>query len=126
MTEWATFRASWRAQKVQNTVSGTDAMSAPECGTLLSRMEERYASYETRGIVQDPKIDEWFKKASSALDEAEVAKILGEVYRYAYDQHLTIPICMINDEIAFTKRIPDWDPGQRRDDRNYNDIIKQR
>ena len=126
MTEWSTFRASWRAEKVQNIVSGTDTMSAPECGTLLTRMEERYASYEKRGIVHDSRIDEWFKKASRSLDEAEVARILGEVYRYSYDQHLTIPICMINNEIAFNKRIPEWDPGQRRNDRNFNEITKQR
>jgi peptide/nickel transport system substrate-binding protein len=125
MTDWGTFRASWRAHKVLNTVSGTDVPSAPECGTLLGRMEERYASYEKRGIVHDPKMDVWLKKASSSLDEAEVAKNLGEAYRYSYDQYLTIPICMVNHEIAATKRVPDWDPGLRRDDRNINAIIRQ-
>ena len=101
-------------------------MTNPECGSLLTRTEERYASSEPRHIVRDPKIDEWYKRATTTLDVAEVAKILGEVYRYSYDQHLTIPISMVNDEIAYTKRVPDWDPGRRRQDRNYNDIIRQR
>ncbi len=126
MTEYATLRASWRAEKVQNTVCGMDTTSVPECGTLLNRMQERYSSYEKRSVAHDPKYDAWFKKAYSSLDEAEVAKILGEMYRVSYDQHLIVPICSINDEIACTKRVPDWDPGQRRDDRNYNDVIKQR
>ena len=89
-------------------------------------MEEKYASSERRAIVHDPKMDDWLKRASNTLDMAEIAKILGEVYRYSYDQHLMVPICMINDEIACTKRIPDWDPGRRRDDRNINAIIAQR
>jgi hypothetical protein len=32
---------------------------------------------------------------------------------------------MVNHEIAATKRVPDWDPGLRRDDRNINAIIRQ-
>ena len=126
MTEWSTVRSSWRAQKVQNSVCGYEEKSNPECGSLLVRMEDKYVSTEPRAIVKDPKLDEWFKKASSTLNLGEVEKILGEVYRYTYDQHITIPISMVNDEIAFTKRVPKWDPGQRRDDRNYNDIIRQR
>ena len=125
MTDWTTWLASWRARKVQNAVMGNDVMSLPECGTLLTRMEDRYASTESRAIMHDPKIDEWFKRARNALDMAEVAKNLGEVYRYVYDQHMVIPLCSINDEIAVSKRIPDWDPGLRRDDRNINDVIKQ-
>ncbi len=125
MTEYATLRASWRAEKVQNTICGMDTMSVPECGTLLNRMQERYSSQEKRSVAHDPKYDEWFKRAYNSLDEAEVAKILGEVYRFSYDQHHIIPISMINDEIACTKRVPDWDPGQRREDHNYNSVIKQ-
>ena len=126
MTEWTTFRSSWRARKVQNFVCGYEEMTNPECGSLLTRSEDKYVSSEPRAIVQDPKMDEWFKRATSALDVAEVAKILGEVYRFSYDQHHIIPISMINDEIACTKRVPDWDPGQRREDHNYNAVIKQR
>jgi peptide/nickel transport system substrate-binding protein len=126
MWEYATFRESMRAQKVPNTLSGTTRAINLECGSLLKNMEEEYASSELRSVVHDPKMDDWLKRASNALDLAEVAKILGEAYRYTYDQHLMIPICMTNDEIAFTKRIPQWDPGLRRADRNINDIIKQR
>ena len=126
MTEWATFRGSWGTQKVPNTISGAGEKTNPECGTLLSYLEERYASYEKRALFHAPKVDECFKRATTTLDVAEVAKNLGEIYRYTYDQHLTIPICMINDEIAITKRIPEWDPGRRRNDRNINDIIRQR
>ena len=126
MTEYNNFRDSWRAQKVQNTVAGYDTTNNPECGSLLPRTEEKYASSERRAIVHDPKMDDWYKRASSTLDLGEIARILGEVYRYSYDQHLMVPVCMINDEIAATKRIPDWDPGRRRNDRNINAIIKQR
>ncbi len=126
MSDWTRFRESWRAKKIQNTVAGYDTSLNPECGSILSRTEEKYSSSEPRNVVQDPKMDGWYKRASSTLDIAEIAKILGEVYRYSYDQHLMVPVCMINDEIATTKRIPDWDPGRRRMDRNINAIIKQR
>jgi hypothetical protein len=43
-----------------------------------------------------------------------------------YDNHIFIPICDINDEVAASKRVPKWEPGYRRIDRNYNDIIRQR
>jgi peptide/nickel transport system substrate-binding protein len=126
MTEWATFRETWRAQKVQNTISTAGEKTNPECGTLLSYIEERYASNQKRALFHVPKIDECFKKAKTTLDVAEVARNLGEIHRIAYDQHLTIPICMVDDEIASTKRVPDWNPGRRRDDRNFNDIITKR
>ena len=126
MSDWTRFRESWRAKKIQNTAAGYDTTLNPECGSILSRTEEKYSSSEPRNVIQDPKMDEWYKKASSTLDMGELARILGEVYRYSYDQHYIVPICMINDKIATTKRIPDWDPGRRRTDRNINAIIKQR
>jgi ABC-type transport system substrate-binding protein len=67
-----------------------------------------------------------FDKASSSLDMAEIKEITGEIYRYAYDNYLFIPIAQMDDEIATSKRIPAWDPGARRTDRNYTEIIRQR
>ncbi len=49
-----------------------------------------------------------------------------DLYRYMYDNYVFVPICDIDDEIAVSKRVPKWEPGYRRNDRNYNDIIRQR
>ena len=64
--------------------------------------------------------------AESSLDRSEVDKIVGDLYRYMYDNYTFIPICDIHNEIATSKRVPKWDPGYRRADLNFNDIIRQR
>ena len=126
MSDYATYRESMRAQKVQNMLAGYEKRTNPECSSLLRNMEEEYVSSEKRAVVHDRKMDDWLKKATDALDLAVVAKNLGEAYRYSYDQHFFIPISMINDEIAVTKRVPDWNPGRRRVDMNFIEIIRQR
>ncbi len=126
VSEYVSYRESWRAKKIQNHVVGTELFTNPECGSLLSRTEEKYGSLESRTILNNPKMDEFYKRANSTLDMAEVVKIMGEIYRYSYDQYLMTPICNVNDEIAITKKVPEWNPGRRRQDRNYNDIIRQR
>ena len=65
-------------------------------------------------------------RAERSLDRAEVAKIVADLYRYRYDNYVFVPICDIDDEMAVSKRVPKWEPGYRRNDRNYNDIIRQR
>jgi hypothetical protein len=37
-----------------------------------------------------------------------------------------VSLCEISDIVATTKRIPKWDLGRRRNEVNYNDLIRQR
>ena len=86
---------------------------------------DRWYFKNPRSRVNVPELNEKFEKMEKSVDVAEVAKLLAEVYRYNYEQYSQIPICEIPEKIATTKRIPKWDPGNRRVDRNYNDLIKQ-
>ena len=56
---------------------------------------------------------------------AEVSKLLSEIYRYAYDNYLMIPILEFSEIVVTKKKIPKWNTGSRPMDRNYNDLIKQ-
>ena len=77
-------------------------------------------------LVRDPKVDQLIDQAERSLDRAEVERIMVDLYRYMYDNFVFIPVCDIHDEVATSKRIPKWEPGYRRGDRNLNDIIRQR
>lgn len=74
----------------------------------------------------EAELNEKFERAEKSTDIAEISKQMAEIYRYAYDHYLMVPICEIPDMIAITKRIPKWNPGLRRMDRNYYDLVKQR
>ncbi len=60
------------------------------------------------------------------MDIAEISNLMADIYRYAYDNYLMVPICEFPEKVATTKRIPKWDLGLRRNDRNYYDLIRQR
>mgnify|MGYP002401784040 CR=1 FL=1 len=92
----------------------------------MDRFANNYYSKEEWAVVQSKYLDERFEKIYSSLDINEVKRLVGELTRYAYDQYLLIPICEVPDVIATTKRVPKWDPGTRRLDRNYYDLIRER
>ncbi len=92
----------------------------------LAKFVDRWYFKKPRSRVNIPELNEKFERMEKSLDIAEVSKLLVDVYRYAYDQYSKIPICEIPDKIATTKRIPKWHPGLRRNDRNYQDLIRQR
>jgi ABC-type transport system substrate-binding protein len=126
MTEYSTVRKKWRGRKVENTIMGHDNTLTPGCGSILRRLRGKLYSTVSNAVCGIPELDAMFDKASSSLDMAEIKEITGEIYRYAYDNYLFIPIAQMDDEIATSKRIPAWDPGARRTDRNYTEIIRQR
>ncbi len=126
MTDWAVWRLAMRDKKTQNTIHGADSPMSADFLTIIGKLEDRWYFKIPRSSVNIPELNERFDRIEKSLDTAEVARLLAEIYRYAYDQYLAIPICEIPDMIATTKRIPKWDPGRRQIDRNYYDLIKQR
>ena len=126
LMEYATFRKLWDGRKTQNTVWGADEALSPTVSALLPKFQDRWYFKYPRSSVNIPELNGRFDKIETSRDISEVAKLLGEIWRYTYDQYLAIPICETPDKLASAKRIPKWDPGRRRNDRNYYDLIRQR
>ncbi len=126
MTEWAVWREAWAQRKTQNTVHGNDADLSPDVPSLLTKFTERWDFKNPRSAVNIPEVNERFRKIEKSIDVGEISKLMGEIYRYAYDNYLIIPICEFPQQIGTTKKIPKWDLGRRRQDRNYYDLIRQR
>ncbi len=126
MSEWAAWRQAWTERKTQNTISGYDDTTNPEISAILIKMKQKWFFKDPRSTVNIPELNERFGRIEKSLDIAEISKLMGEIYRYAYDQYLMIPICEVSDINATTKRIPKWDPGRRRNEMNYHDLIRQR
>ncbi len=126
MTEWSVWRKTINDRKSQNAIHGTDSSLSPEISTLVPKFMDRWYFENPRACVNIPELNKKFERIEKTLDVAEVVKLMAEINRYAYDHHLLMPICEFPDKIATTKRIPKWDPGQRRNDRNYHDLIMQR
>ncbi len=126
MTEFASAWENARLRKTPNAVLPTDSSTDPTCPTLLARLADKYYPTVPRVITFTPELTKMFDRARASLDPAEVAKILGDIHRYTYDQYFQIPICEIDDDIAANKKIPLWNPGIRRNDRNYDAILMER
>jgi peptide/nickel transport system substrate-binding protein len=125
VTEFSVWRGASAQRKVQNTISGADDSTGPDVATLLEKLEERWYFKNVLSAVNIPELNERFEKIEKSLDVAEISKLMAEIYRYAYDYYLMIPICEFPEKIATTKKMPKWDPGLRRQDRNYYDLIRQ-
>ncbi len=126
MTEFASAWENARLRKLPNVVLPTDSSTDPTCPTVLARLGDKYYPTVPRVLAHTPELTKMFDRARASLDLGEVAKILGDIHRYTYDQYFQVPICEINDEIAANKKIPIWNPGIRRDDRNYDAILMER
>jgi ABC-type transport system substrate-binding protein len=117
---------AWNERRTQNTIAGGIDALAPDVYGLIGKFEDRLYFGNMRSSANIPELNERFERIRKSLDIGEISKLMVEIYRYAYDHYLLIPICEIPDKIATTKRIPKWDPGLRRFDRNYYDLIRQR
>ncbi len=128
MSDYAAWRQVWAERKTQNTVHGYDDTSDPDAGTILQKFQEKwyFAHKSGRSTVNAPELEERFQRIEKSMDIKEISRLLAEIYRYAYDQYLMIPICEFPEKVATTQRIPRWDLGRRRMDRNYYDLIRQR
>ena len=126
ISEWSTWREAARERKSQNSVNGYDDTTNPEASSILIKMKQKWYFKDSRSTVNIPELNERFERIEKSKDIIEISKLMVDIYRYAYDQYLMIPICEIPEKIVITQRVPMWDPGLRRNDRNYNDLIRQR
>jgi peptide/nickel transport system substrate-binding protein len=115
-----------RTRKTSGHLSPHDSMTCSALPELMQLFRENLHSAAPRTNAKDPKVDQMIERAEKSLDRIEVEKLLVDLYRYSYDNYVFVPICDIHDEIAVNKRVPKWEPGDRRADRNLNDIIRQR
>jgi len=125
-TDYSSWRDKMMSGNSSGTVSGSNWTATPTCGENLTAYSVKFQSTMKGAYAKSPQLDQMIDKASSSVDEAEMEKLVRDLYRYIYDQHLWVPICSINEEMATARHVPKWNPGRRRDDRNFNDIIRQR
>ena len=125
VSEWITWRDRWLSQKTENHISGNAFAVDSECASLLNRLFLFYHSKSNQTMCKIPELDAMIERAQKSLDLSEVLRLMGDVHRYVNQNYIDIPICDMDQGLASTKRIPKWDPGQRRMGININDVIKQ-
>ncbi len=126
ITEWAVWRKAWRSRKCENMIHGHDSSTTPGIPNLIRGFTQRYEFKMEESSVNIPYLNERFERIDKSLNIAEISKLMAEIYQYAYDHYLTVPICELSELTATTKKIAKWDLGHRRQSRNYYDLIKQR
>ena len=124
--EWPKFYEMRASPKVKGMIHCVDSTTSAAPSELMARYRQQFHSTMPRTMLKDPKVDEMIETAERSLDLTEVERISVDLYLYLYDDYVFMPICDISDESATSKRVPKWDPGLRRNDRNFNDIIRQR
>ena len=70
---------------------------------MISKFEQKWFFKEKRSCTNIPELNEKFERIAKTLDSAEVKKLMGEIYKYAYDNHLMVTIAAIDDIIATGK-----------------------
>jgi peptide/nickel transport system substrate-binding protein len=126
VSEWAVWRRARFEPKSQNMVYGTDDSVNADVGALIIKFIEKFSNKSKLSTVNIPELNQKIDRIEKSMDISEISRLMAEIYQYAYDNYLMIPICETFVEIATTKRIPKWDPGLRRNDRNYYDLIRQK
>ena len=82
-----------------------DDATIPDCSVLIDKSKQKFYSKESRTLAHDKVLDEKFEKIDSSLDINEVKELMGQVYRYVYENYIVIPIAEINEEIGVSKNI---------------------
>ena len=125
-SEWGVWRNVIRKRKSQNTVHGYESGAAMDPGDIFSRAQEKFYGESIASTLSMPKLNAMFERIEKSKDLDEILKVLADTHRYRYDQYTEVPICEIPHVIATTKRIPKWNPGVRRRDKNLRTLIRQR
>ena len=123
--ELAAFREIWESRKCVNWVYGKDEQATADCAWLITRLQQYFHGSQKRSFTDLPEANAMIKKLLITIDPAEVPRLIREFHRYEYNNYLTIPICDISQEVAANQRIPNWNPGTRPRDKNFNDLIRQ-
>jgi peptide/nickel transport system substrate-binding protein len=126
MTDWGAWKQRMQGRKSENSVFVTDGATTSEPADVLAYWGGYMHSKVHQTLVQDPEMDKMLDRAAASLNLAEVERLLGAISRYTTDNYTRVPICEINNDFATGKDIPAWNPGQRRYDNNFGDLIRQR
>jgi ABC-type transport system substrate-binding protein len=105
-TDYSSWRDKMMSGNSSGTVSGSNWTATPTCGENLTAYSVKFHSTMKGAYAKSPQLDQMIDKASSSLDEAEMEKLVRDLYRYIYDQHLWVFICGINEEMATARHVP--------------------
>jgi ABC-type transport system substrate-binding protein len=126
MTDWGAWKQRMQGRKTENSVFVTDGATTSMPADVLAYWGGYMHSKVHQTLLQDPEMDRMLERAGASLNLAEVEKLLGGIHRYITNNYTRIPICEINNDFATAKDVPAWNPGQRRYDNNFGDLIRQR
>jgi peptide/nickel transport system substrate-binding protein len=126
MTDYNAWKDKLAARKTENSITIAISPTASVAPVILSYYRAYMHSKTHQTLIEKPEIDEMIEKAFSSLDPAEAQKLTGTLHRYFHNNYTWISIAEIDAQIATAKEIPAWDPGTRRYEDNYNDLIRQR
>lgn len=127
MSTWEAYRAAKRNKKVSNSVLVIDDSAASSCKSLLHELAIRYDSEYDSGArirAEDyPELTKTFEAALSATDEATVPPLVGRIYRYLYDNWLSVAIAELDAAVAVSKKVPEWNLGEAKAHNNYRGLV---
>lgn len=126
-TEYGVARTKRMTGKMPGHISCLGTPNRSNAGDLLALLFNLHHSSSKFTDHKSPEIDALLDTASAAATVDEVKKVLGDIHRWTYQDHSTMPIAEVsNPYVADAKKVPQWELGRTLYDNNDRDLIRRR
>jgi peptide/nickel transport system substrate-binding protein len=125
-TEYPVARTKRMTGKMPGHISCLGTPNRAGAGELLSILYALHHSDSKFTDHHSPELDALLDRASTTIDPDEVAKLIGDIHRWLYNDYATLPIAEVSTPfVVNSKKITAWDLGRTLYDNNDRDLIRR-
>ncbi len=126
-TEYTVARNRRMTEKMPGHISCLGTPNRANAGDLLALLYNLHHSSSKFTDHKVPALDALLEKATRATQLDEVKKTIGEIHRWMYNDHGTMPIAEVSTPyVANAKKVAQWNLGRTLYDNNDRDLIRRR
>jgi peptide/nickel transport system substrate-binding protein len=126
-TEYSVARTKRMTGKMPGHISCLGTPNRSHAGDLLSLLFNLHHSSSKFTDHKVPELDRLIEKATTATQLDVVKQTIGDLHRWLYTDHATMPIAEVSTPyVADGKKVAQWDLGRTLYDNNDRDLIRRR
>ncbi len=126
-TEYSVARTKRMTGKLPGHISCLGTPNRSNAGDLLVLLFNLHHSSSKFTDHKSPEFDALMEKGTTASSLDTVKVVIGDLHRWTYNDHSTMPIAEVNNPyVADAKKVPQWELGRTLYDNNDRDLIRRR
>lgn len=126
-TEYTVARNRRMTGKMPGHLSCLGTPNRANAGDLLALLYNLHHSSSKFTDHKVPELDALLERGTTAMQVSEVQKTIGDLHRWLYNDHATMPIAEVSTPyVANAKKVTQWDLGRTLYDNNDRDLIRRR